>query len=66
MKKVLIAEDESVLLGVLKDRFSDAGWSVTTANDGEEANNKLNKAGRDGFDLLILDLLMLDLMEIRL
>jgi two-component system, chemotaxis family, chemotaxis protein CheY len=58
MRKVLIAEDEKVLLNVLKERFEDEGWKVSAANDGEEALEKLKKAGRDGFDLLILDLLM--------
>jgi len=58
MKKVLIAEDELVLLKVLKERFEDAGWKVSPAQNGEEAIKKLEKAGQDGFDLLILDLLM--------
>jgi DNA-binding response OmpR family regulator len=58
MKKILIAEDEEVLLNVLKDRFEDNGWDVTMASDGEKALKDLNKAGRDGFDLLVLDLLM--------
>ncbi len=58
MRKVLIAEDEKVLLKVLKERFEDEGWKVSTADDGEETLKKLDKAGRDGFDLLVLDLLM--------
>jgi DNA-binding response OmpR family regulator len=58
MKKILIAEDEEVLLNVLKDRFEDNDWNVTAVNDGEQAIKKLDKAGRDGFDLLVLDLLM--------
>ena len=58
MKKILIAEDEDVLLKVLKDRFEEAGWHVTGVSNGKSAVEKLNKAGRDGYDVLILDLLM--------
>jgi len=58
MKKVLIAEDEDVLLNVLKDRFEQAGWDADGVSDGRSAVVKLNKAGQDGYDLLILDLLM--------
>lgn len=58
MKKLLIAEDESVLLKVLKDRFENDGWTVTGVTNGKSVIEKLEKAGRDGFDLLVLDLLM--------
>jgi DNA-binding response OmpR family regulator len=37
MNKILIAEDEDILSRVLKERFSQDGWDVTTAQDGEEA-----------------------------
>ena len=55
MKKILIAEDEDVLLNVLKDRFETDDWKVVVAKDGIGAleaikNNKL--------DLVLLDLLM--------
>jgi len=55
MKKVLIAEDEDVLLNVLKDRFESDGWKVTVAKDGAEAIEAINKSK---FDLVLLDLLM--------
>ena len=55
MKKVLIAEDEEVLLNVLKDRFESEGWAVTVAKDGQEAVDAITK---DNHDLLLLDLLM--------
>lgn len=55
MKKILIAEDEDILLNVLKDTFEEKGWSVVKAVDGEEAINALNK---DKFDIMLLDLLM--------
>jgi two-component system sensor histidine kinase ChiS len=58
MKKILIAEDEDILLKVLKDRLEEAGWHVTGVSNGKSAIDDLNKAGRDGYDLLLLDLLM--------
>lgn len=59
MKKILIAEDEEVLLGVLKDRFEAAGWNVTVARDGVETMDAIGQAPKDSpFDVLLLDLLM--------
>ena len=55
MKKILIADDEEGLLNVLKDRFQDEGWEVTTARDGEEAVESIKKIRRDS---VLLDLLM--------
>lgn len=55
MKKILIAEDEEVLLNVLKDRFEAEDWKVTTAKDGEETIKAIKKSQ---FDLVLLDLLM--------
>ena len=55
MKKILVAEDEEVLLNVLKDRFEAEGWEVITARDGEEAVVAIRKSRPD---LVLLDLLM--------
>lgn len=55
MKKILIAEDEDILLNVLKDRFEVEGWKVTVAKNGVEAMEFINKSK---FDLVLLDLLM--------
>ena len=55
MKKILIAEDEEILLNVLKDRFEAYGWEVTMAKDGIETIEAINKSK---FDLVLLDLLM--------
>ena len=55
MKKILVAEDEEVLLNVLKDRFEAEGWEVTTARDGEEAVESIKKTRPD---LVLLYLLM--------
>lgn len=55
MKKILIAEDEEILLNVLKDRFEAEGWEVSVAKDGEEATDLISKKS---LDLILLDLLM--------
>lgn len=55
MKKILIVEDEAVLLNVLKDRFESEKWDVQTAEDGEAAVETINKRK---FDLVLLDLLL--------
>ena len=44
IKKILIAEDEDVLLNVLKDRFEAEGWEVSVARDGVEAITAIEKA----------------------
>lgn len=58
MKNILIAEDEDVLQRVLKDRFKEEGWHVTTVDDGAEAIKKLENAKAGDYDLMLLDLLM--------
>ncbi len=59
MKKILIAEDEEVLVNVLKDRFEAEGWEVTVAKDGVEAMEVIEKESKKSmFDLVLLDLLM--------
>ncbi len=55
MRKLLICEDEPGLLEVLKNRFEEEGWDVTTALDGELALAAITK---ERFDLVLLDLLM--------
>jgi len=55
MKKILIAEDESILLDVLKNRFRADGWDVITAINGDEAIEAVKK---HPFDLVLLDLIM--------
>lgn len=55
MKKILIAEDEDILLNVLKDRFEAEGWEVSTARDGEETMEAIKKSRPD---VVLLDLLM--------
>lgn len=55
MKKILIVDDEVSLLEILKDRFTTAGYKVSTAINGEKG---LDQVKKNNPDLILLDLLM--------
>lgn len=54
-KKILVVEDELALSQVLSDRFTQEGFDVQTAGDGEEG---LKKATTWKPDLVLLDIVM--------
>ena len=54
-KHVLVAEDEAFLLGLMRSIISKHDVRVSTARDGQEAIDVIDK---DPPDLLLLDLLM--------
>lgn len=54
-KKILVADDEKMILKVIESRLKANHYDVVTAEDGEEA---LNKAFKVKPDLIILDLAM--------
>ena len=53
MKPVLIVEDETIMRESLRDWLKDGGYEVETAEEGEEA---LEKIGRKEFSVAVLDL----------
>ncbi len=55
MYKVLIVEDDAVMLRGLKDNFAAQGYLVRTAGDGESG---LDQALADEPDLMILDIML--------
>ncbi|MCB4757350.1 MAG: response regulator [Elusimicrobia bacterium] len=55
MPRVLIADDESELLELLRFSLDAAGFEVTTVTDGKKA---LDMANSQKFDLIILDVMM--------
>lgn len=55
MKKILIIEDEEVLLDVLKDKLTRQGYEVAVARDGEEGLAKMREGKPD---LILLDIIM--------
>ncbi len=54
-KKILLVDDEAVLLKSLKYSLEQDHYIVETATDGEEA---LKKALRNGYDMVVLDLML--------
>jgi len=65
MKRILIAEDEPKLREMLSELLTEEGYEVSTAGDGEEAVEQIERLKPD---LLLLDIKMpnmtgLDVME---
>ncbi|OGE85128.1 MAG: hypothetical protein A3J48_03065 [Candidatus Doudnabacteria bacterium RIFCSPHIGHO2_02_FULL_46_11] len=54
-KKVLIVEDEAPMLKALVDKFTNEGFAVFHAEDGEEG---LNIALKEHPDIILLDMIM--------
>jgi CheY-like chemotaxis protein len=52
MSKILIVEDNQVILQLYKDLLSTSGHSVDTADEGDIALKKMEKGG---YDLVLLD-----------
>jgi DNA-binding response OmpR family regulator len=57
MARILIAEDEEALRGLLRRALAEAGHAVTTAADGAEALDLIVNEG-GAFDLLLTDIKM--------
>lgn len=55
MKKILIAEDDFYIQDIYKSTFAQAGYTVDTANDGEETLSKLKA---NTYDVLLLDIML--------
>lgn len=55
MNKILIVEDDKILLDMYKDKFIHDGFAVQTASDGQEGIDKMREFIPD---VLLLDLIM--------
>lgn len=55
MIKILVAEDEQIMLNILEDELNSAGYYVTVAKDGAEASDLCQK---NKFDVVLLDVKM--------
>ena len=57
MKKILVVDDEKPISDIVKFNLAKEGYEVFSAYDGEEGLNKIVNSG-DGYDLVLLDLIM--------
>ena len=55
MKKIVVVDDQPVLTGIYKAKFSAEGFHVDVASDGEQA---LEVIRRTNPDLVLLDLIL--------
>lgn len=53
--RILIAEDDALLRQLYQDTLSEAGFTIETAIDGEDA---LAKMKNGGYDVVLLDIIM--------
>jgi CheY-like chemotaxis protein len=58
--RVLLVDDEEIVLGVGKRMLEKMGFSVLTAKSGQEALN-IYKKNPDDIDLVVLDMIMPDM-----
>ena len=54
-KKILIIEDEEILLNILQKKLTQEGYEVSTVTDGEEGLKKIKEVKPD---LILLDIIM--------
>lgn len=57
-KKIILIEDEAVLVDVLQKKLIGEGFDVVVARDGQEGINKLGELREDRPDLILLDIIM--------
>src|SRR4051812_13312717 len=63
MKKILLVDDDPLTLKMLEHYLSEQGYNITTAVDGYEALEKIEKTK---FDLVITDVMMPNLSGLSL
>ncbi|HET6515922.1 MAG TPA: NAD(P)H-dependent oxidoreductase subunit E [Thermodesulfovibrionales bacterium] len=61
--KILVVDDEPVVVKSCERILAPEGYTVESASNGNEATNKL---GKDGYDLVITDLMMPDMNGLEL
>ncbi len=55
MKKILLVEDDPLIIDIYTTKLKESGFQTETASDGEMALKKLKE---ENFDLLILDMVL--------
>lgn len=54
-KRILVVEDEKMILSVLTKKLEDSGYDVSFSRDGKEA---LDMALKENYDLILLDIIL--------
>lgn len=54
-KKILLVEDEEIMVDLLQKKLTKEGYQISIARDGEEGLEAMKKAK---FDLILLDIIM--------
>lgn len=57
-RKVLLAEDETMIRELIATFLTNLGFTVVESENGRDSLEQAKKAGPEGFDLLITDLVM--------
>ena len=59
-KRILLVEDEEILIDILKRKLEEKGYKVSVAKDGEEGLKKLKEdlEAKNLPDLILLDIIM--------
>jgi CheY-like chemotaxis protein len=55
MPKILLVEDEEIIIDLLRKKLEKEGYQMEIARDGEEGLEKMRK---ERFDLILLDIIM--------
>jgi len=55
MKKILLVEDEEIMIGLLQKKLTNEGYEVSVARDGEEGLKAMREVRPD---LVLLDIIM--------
>jgi len=60
MKKILLIEDEEIMINLLQRKLTQEGYEVSVARDGEEGLKMMRDDWQDGQppDLILLDIIM--------
>jgi len=60
MKKILLIEDEEIMINLLQRKLTQEGYEVSVAKDGEEGLKMMRDDWQDGQppDLILLDIIM--------
>src|SRR5512137_823359 len=57
---ILVVDDDKLIAGFLNDLLTEAGYDVRQVHTGQDALDRLEAAGQDDIDLVLLDVMLPD------